>query len=262
MPKAAGEASNVTRSLHRAVTLLRLLASHTRTGWRLSDLAQQTTLDPATVHRLLSSLCDEGLAARVAGSRRYTLGSLAFEIGIAAAPFFDLAKPSHARLAALARELRGTVFLKIRSGMESVCLARHDGVQRVASLLLDVGGRRPLCLTAGGVAMVVPLPRAKQLAIEAHNRAIIERQDPRRWRAVSRMLARSRPRGFALNLGDIATGICAIGVPLPSGDQAPVASLTLALAGPIPHDDQAGAVAQRLREASTELSPLLAHMRL
>ena len=153
MPKAAGEASNVTRSLHRAVTLLRLLASHTRTGWRLSDLAQQTTL----------------------------------------APYFDLAKPSHARLAALARELRGTVFLKIRSGMESVCLARHDGVQRVASLLLDVGGRRPLCLTAGGVAMVVPLPRAKQLAIEAHNRAIIERQDPRRWRAVSRMLARSRP---------------------------------------------------------------------
>ena len=220
-----------------------MLASHTRTGWRLSDLAQQTTLDPATVHRLLSSLCDEGLAARVAGSRRYTLGSLAFEIGIAAAPYFDLAKPSHARLAALGQ-------------------VRHDGVQRVASLLLDVGGRRPLCLTAGGVAMVVPLPRAKQLAIEAHNRAIIERQDPRRWRAVSRMLARSRPRGFALNLGDIATGICAIGVPLPSGDQAPVASLTLALAGPIPHDDQAGAVAQRLREVATELSPLLAHMRL
>ena len=258
----AEKPANPTRSLQRAVTLLRLLASHTRTGWRLSDLAQQTGLDPATVHRLLNSLCDEGLATRVADSRRYTLGALAFELGIAAAPYFDLGRPSHERLAALARELRGTLFLKIRSGMDSVCLARHDGVPVVASLMLDVGGRRPLCLTAGGVAMVVPLPPSEQLAIEAHNRHSIERQDTQRWRGVSQMLARSRPRGFALNLGDIAAGISAVGVALPCAGHATIASLTLAVAGPILREDQADKIADRLRAESVAMAPLLAQLRL
>lgn len=172
---------NVTRSLHRAVGLLRLLASHTRIGWRLSDLAEHARLDPATVHRLLHALVDEGLACRVPGTRHYTLGPLAFTLGLAAAPYFDLGRPTQTRLAALAKDLHGTVFLKLRSGVDSVCLARHDGVGPVPSLMLEVGGRRPLCLTAGGVAMLIHLPRAEQAAIEADNRRSIERLDARRW---------------------------------------------------------------------------------
>ena len=48
--------SSVTRSLHRAVALLRLLTSRNRIGWRLSDLADQTGLDPATVQPHLDAI--------------------------------------------------------------------------------------------------------------------------------------------------------------------------------------------------------------
>ena len=255
-------APNVTRSLHRAVGLLRLLASHTRIGWRLSDLAEHTSLDPATVHRLLRALVDEGLASRVPGTRHYTLGPLAFTLGLAAAPYFDLGRPTQSRLATLAKELRGTVFLKLRSGVDSVCLARHDGVGPVPSLMLEVGGRRPLCLTAGGVAMLIHLPRADQVAIEADNRRSIERMNLRRWQGVRRMLRRSRSLGYASNLGDIAAGINAIGVPVatPAGD--PAASLTLALAGAPLAQPQADALAARLRGEAAEIAPLLAGLRL
>lgn len=262
MPAPAAQTASVTRSLHRAVGLLRLLASHTRIGWRLSDLAEHTGLDPATVHRLLRALVDEGLACRVPGTRHYTLGPLAFTLGLAAAPFFDLGRPTQTRLAALAKELHGTVFLKLRSGVDSVCLARHDGVGPVPSLLLDVGGRRPLCLTAGGVAMLIHLPRTEQAAIEADNRHTIERQDTRRWQGVRSMLRRSRPLGYASNLGDIASGINAIAVPLTPSDGEPVASLTLALAGaPLAHA-QADALAQRLRNECDAIAPLLRQLRL
>lgn len=255
-------AVSVTRSLHRAVGLLRLLASHTRIGWRLSDLAEHTGLDPATVHRLLHALVDEGLACRVPGSRHYTLGPLAFTLGLAAAPYFDLDRPTQTRLAALAKDLRGTLFLKLRSGVDSVCLARHDGVGPVPSLMLEVGGRRPLCLTAGGVAMLIHLPRAEQAAIAAANQRSIERRDPRRWQGVRRMLRRSRPLGYASNLGDIASGINAIGVPVTTSTGDAVASLTLALSGPPLARTQADALAARLRGEAEGIAPLLAHLRL
>ncbi len=120
MPTPPCSQRNVTRSIHRAVALLRLLATHTRPGWRLSDLAQHAGLDPATVHRLLASLCDEGLAVRVPDSLRYSVGQTAYELGLAARPFFDLDQLAANGLAALAKELGGTLFLKIRSGVDSL----------------------------------------------------------------------------------------------------------------------------------------------
>ena len=260
--KTSSDRAGVTRSLHRAVALMRLLASHTRIGWRLSDLAEHAGLDAATVHRLLASLCDEGLATRVPGSRHYTLGPLAFEIGLAATPYFDLGQLAHERLAALALELQGTVFLKLRSGFESVCLARHDGVGTVQSLMLDAGGRRPLCLTAGGVAMLIHLPASERKLIEVQNRRSIGHPDASRWRGVRRMVLRSRPLGFALNLGDIAAGISALGVPLISAGGAPVASLTLALAGSNRIEAQTDGLVERLRREAAQIEPLLAQLRL
>jgi DNA-binding IclR family transcriptional regulator len=262
VPKTTPTHPDITRSLHRAVGLLRLLAGHTRIGWRLSDLAKHTELDPATVHRLLTGLCDAGLATRVPGSKHYTLGPLAFELGLAAAPYFDLGRLAHARLAALATELHGTIFLKIRSGVESVCLARHDGAGPVPSLMLDVGGRRPLCLTAGGVAMLLALPPAEQTRIEADNQRTIDQQETMRWTGVSRMLVRSRELGYALNLGDIATGISAVSVAIPTDGQAPVTSVTLALAGTALTESTAADLAARLRLEASAMAPMLMQLRL
>ena len=78
------------RSLHRAIGLLRLLSVRTATGWRLSDLAQEAGLEHSTVHRMLACLLEEGLAVRVPGTRRYSLGPLAYELGVAAAPHFAI----------------------------------------------------------------------------------------------------------------------------------------------------------------------------
>ena len=74
MTTLSASQNNVTRSMRRTIVLLRLPGSRTRPGWRLSDPAQHTALDPVTVHRLLASLCDERLATRVPGSLRCSIG--------------------------------------------------------------------------------------------------------------------------------------------------------------------------------------------
>ena len=261
VPAPTAPRASVTRSLHRAAGLLRLLSTHTQIGWRLSDLAKHSDLDPATVHRLLAGLGDERLVTRVPGTRHYTLGPLAYELGIAAQPYFDLDRHVRRTLAAMAQELRGTLFLKIRSGVDSVCVARHDGSGPFSALMLDVGGRRSLCLTAGGVAMLMGLPRAEQKEIELHNLRTIARQDEARCNGVRQMLRRSRQLGFGVNLGYIVPGISAISVPILSKEQTPVASLSLALAAVTLSPARARALALRLRGEAAGMEPLLARLR-
>lgn len=262
MPKQPDGQASVTRSVNRTIALLRLVATHTRAGWRLSDLAQHTGLDRATVHRLLASLCREGLAMRVPQSLRYTVGPLAFELGLAARPFFDLDHLVGSRLATLARELDGTLFLKVRSGVDSVCIGRHDGGTPVQALLLEVGGRRPLCLTAGGVAIWLCLASAERASVELDNLARIHRDFDGRAPGVQRMLKRSRRLGFGLNLGDIVPGIVAVSVPVTSAPGVAVASLTLARAVPSLARGAAVRLATDLRTHATAIEPLLAGLRL
>ena len=76
------------------------------------------------------------------------------------------------------------------------------------------------------------------------------------------MLTRSRRLSYASNLGDIAAGINAIGVPLSTLTGTPVASLTLAMAGAPLMQAQAEALALRLRGEAEAIAPLLARLRL
>jgi DNA-binding IclR family transcriptional regulator len=220
--------SDGTQSLRRAVTLLRKLSTHTATGWRISDLAAQTGLNHATVHRLLAGLVDERLAARVAGTRRYTLGALAYELGVAAAPYYGLDRIAAPTLSRLAQSTRDVVFLNVRSGFESVCIARHEGRAALKAYTVDVGSRRPLCLSAGGVAILVRLPRAEQAAIEAQNLQAIAGRDDARQEALRRMVRRSRRAGHGINLADYVPRIAAIGVAICTARGEPVASVSLA----------------------------------
>lgn len=241
------------RSLRRAVGLLRALSTRTATGWRLSDLAEDTGLDHTTVHRMLGCLVQERLVTRVADSRRYTLGPLAFELGVAAAPYFSIERLAGSRLAKLAADTRDIVFLNVRSGYESVCVARYEGGKALKAYTVDVGTRRALSLSAGGVAMLVRLPRAEQARIEAHNLQSIVRRGEARQTAVRRMLQRSRRLGYGFNLDDIIPGISALGVAicLPGGE--PVASISLGARDANLEAPRRGLLLERLREEAAHI---------
>ncbi len=270
-----------TRSLSRAVTLLQRLCNHGRRGWRLSDLALDAGLDLATTHRLLQGLLAGGLVSRVPGSRRYALGPFAWQLGLAAAPWFTLDDASQRRLQAAARALRGTLFLKQRSGFDSVCVARFDGAAIDHALLLEVGGRRPLCQTAGGVSLLLGLPPDQQRAAEADNLARLARQGRSDQAGIRRMLLRSRGWGFGGNLGDRVSGIQAVSWPItaitaatatPADGDAPVvgrpvmagpplAALSVAIAATPLAADAIRAIASRLAAEARLLGPLLAAQR-
>jgi len=137
--------------------------------------------------------------------------------------FEALCQPSLARLAA---RTRCVAFLYLRSGNDFVCVARA-GEASIKGLSIEVGTRRALCLSSGGVAMLVALPAAERVVILAENVRRLRRARDRRLPAIERMIRRSEQRGAGVNLGDVVPRITSVAVPIRGSAGAPFAALVV-----------------------------------
>ncbi len=146
-----------TQSIERALSLLREIAAHNRGGTRLLDLATRTGLQRPTVHRMLKCLAAENMVQQDPDSHRYFLGSMMFELGLSAAPRFNLREICHPALARIAEATGDTVFLSQRSGLDTVCLDRHEGAFPIKTFTLEIGMRRPLGVGIGSLAILAEL---------------------------------------------------------------------------------------------------------
>ena len=146
-----------TQSIERALLLLREIAAHNRAGSRLLDLATRTGLQRPTVHRMLKCLALEGMVQQDPDSHRYYLGSMVFELGLTAAPRFNLRDICHPAMTRIADTTGDTVFLTQRSGLDSVCVDRHEGTFPIKTFTLEIGMRRPLGVGTGSLAILSAL---------------------------------------------------------------------------------------------------------
>ena len=153
----AGNRLTGTQSIERALTLLREIAAHNRSGSRLLDLATRTALQRPTVHRMLKCLANENMVQQDPDTHRYFLGSMAFELGLTAAPRFNLREICHPALTRIAEATGDTVFLTQRSGLDSVCLDRREGAFPIKTFTLEIGMRRPLGVGTGSLAILSAL---------------------------------------------------------------------------------------------------------
>jgi DNA-binding IclR family transcriptional regulator len=231
-PARAIAASPGTQSISRASLLVRLIAMRNRDGMRLVDLVQHARLERPTVRRILKCMIAEGLVMQDADSHRYFLGPLMFELGLAAAPQFDLRDICRPALQRIADRTGDTVFLTVRSGDDSVCLDRAEGSFPIKALTLDVGTRRPLGAGAGGMALLMPLDPAAVDAIVSANAARLRGYNNLTAAALLKMLARARRAGYALNDIHITPGAISVGLPIVNPHGAPFAAVSVgAIAG-------------------------------
>lgn len=214
-----------TQSLERAILVLKALASRPATGWRLTDLAAQCGLNAATAYRILNCL-EQNRLARQRTDRHYAAGPLLFELGLAfpaLAQFQSRARPALLRLA---RRPGGAALLYLRSGEDFVCAARA-GDATVRGLSVEVGTRRPLAVSAPGIAILLALRGTEAERVLAANMSSVRRFGEVRVRSVEAAIRRSRKAGAGLNLGDIVPGLWSFGAPVLDGEQRPFAAIGL-----------------------------------
>src|SRR5690606_23605003 len=100
-----------TQAIARAAALLRALAAHGQTGYRLADLSRQLQMERPTVHRILRRLVEERLVEQDPRTRRYRLGPLIYELSLVVDPPISLHECWDASVDTLAQHSGDTVFV-------------------------------------------------------------------------------------------------------------------------------------------------------
>lgn len=211
-------------SVDKALQLIVLLQE--REWVRIADAARVLGVAPSTAHRLMSTLVYRGFALQD-DQRRYCAGpSLAADAGRARVRALVARVRPH--LEALAAEARETVNFVERVGATVRFLHCVEAPQ-----LLRVGNRTgtvlPARTSSGGRAALAVLPNAvvDQLYTGRGAQMGGHRLEEGELRELHAELARTRARGYALNLGRTEPEIAAIGMAIPLPQRPGTLAVTL-----------------------------------
>jgi DNA-binding IclR family transcriptional regulator len=217
-----------TQSIRRAGAILRAIARFGPSGARLIDLTQAVGLARPTAHRIVQGLIAEMMVVQNPRTKRYQLGPLIFELGLATtqrSTLPEICRPTIRRLAELTHD---TIYLVVRSGFDVVCLDRAEGSYPIRAVTLDVGGRRPLGLGAGGVALLATFPDEEVRQVIDHHRGLSSNYvgvtADLLWSAV----ADARREGCGRNQESMSPGIRGIGAAIPTDGDRAFAAISIA----------------------------------
>ncbi|SDK75543.1 transcriptional regulator, IclR family [Actinopolyspora mzabensis] len=190
----------------RIGSVLRALSATNEVGAATSDLARATELPRPTVHRLLSSLAEEGFVDRDRRTGRWFLGPELYLLGQTAGTRYDVTHHARACVHRLAARTGESAFFSALRGEETVCLLRENGDFPIRSFVLHEGARFPLGVVSAGLVLLAFLDEA-----EIDN--YLGRTDlTARWgrshsvEAVRERIARTRRDGYAVNPGLVVEG--------------------------------------------------------
>jgi len=168
------------------------------------------------------------MVTQLDNERRYTLGSLAFELGLSAAQQFDIRGLCRPILQRLALDAGDTAYLVLRSGHEAVCIDLQEGPSPIRVITLQVGSRRPLGVGAGGMALLAALPAMeREDVLDA-----IQPQLDSDWGMSREFLTSSieetHRKGYTLIRNRVNAGVSAMGRHFTDATGRPIASLSVA----------------------------------
>lgn len=251
--RAIGGVQTVTR----AVQVLKIIARHAHGGLRLTEIAALMDMPAPTAHRLLKGLVREGMLTRLAGAHRYVLGPLVFELGLAAAHQFNLNEVCAPILERLAQQTGDTAFLFVRSGNDAVCIGRVQGTYPIQTPVVPIGGRQPLGVNAGGLALLSCLPDEEVshvLAAVAPRLSVYGNLDAD---DIRRHCLRSRAQSYAWISNHAVPGISAVGLPILNAQGTAIAAITVATTQSRMTESRVAEILPMLKSAASSVTQAL-----
>lgn len=219
--------NTVISSARRMLIVMKALAEADRTGMRLTDIAKAVGCNQPTAHRALQDLLAEGFAEQVANSKRYRLSlaffSLAARVG-SADGLRELARPALLRLSST---LMDTIFLLVRSSYDAVCLDRVEGPFPIRSFTGDIGGKVPLGIGQGSIAILAHLPEAEREAVIRFNMPRILDRTPLDEASFRLLLVNAREEGYVIFNSGLIPGMAGVAVPVHDAGGTVVAALSV-----------------------------------
>jgi DNA-binding IclR family transcriptional regulator len=214
------------QAIRRALAVLRALAVGGERGVPLAEVVQTTSLARPTVHRIVHVLIEEGIVERSDRTGNFIVGRQVPELALARPSRSPLLIAAEQHLAAVSAQLGDTLFLTVRTGFDTLCVARRIGSYPIQVLSIEVGVRRPLGVSSAGVAILAAMPASEARKIVLANEA---RFGPYRADAatVIGQIQLARRTGYYLRDIGLVQGTKALSAWIRTPDGQPAAAITL-----------------------------------
>lgn len=160
-----GDSKTRLSSVAAAIRLLKVF-SDTEVEIGISALAKHLGLAKSTVHRMATTLLDEGMLEQNSTNGRYRLGLAVLEMGALARRSMTLSNEARPFLFDLRTQTNETVMLAVREGFETVMVLALESNHAIR-LRSAVGTRQALLGSTLGQAMVSYLPDDRIAALLA-----------------------------------------------------------------------------------------------
>ncbi|WP_377805955.1 IclR family transcriptional regulator C-terminal domain-containing protein [Azospirillum sp. A29] len=160
-------------------------------------------------------------------SRRYAIGEQVPLLALARSSRSPLLEAAQHPLDELSQTLGDTLFLTIRTGLDTLCVARRIGPFPIQVISLEVGTRRPLGGSSAGIALLSQLPPEQAAEILERNRERFKRHRTAEETAAAEV-AEALRLGFCIRNIGLVPGTKAISVAFTGPAGSPQAALTLA----------------------------------
>ncbi len=244
---------NRLTSVANAVAILKSFTT-AAPDWGVTDLAAQTGQSTSSVHRILSTLTDEGLLEQDSATGRYRLGLAVFDLAAAVPSQRTLHEAVLLPMTDLRNHTGETVQVGVLEGRQVVYVERLDSPNTLR-LFTELGRRNDAHCTGSGKALLAFVdtderdkilrgwdpPRRTDYTIVSRKRLITE-------------LDLIRRRGYAENRQESELGVVSVAAPIRDESGACIAAMSVA--GPLDRID-----AQRDQVADAVMAMALATSR-
>ncbi|CPR18651.1 IclR family transcriptional regulator [Brenneria goodwinii] len=244
---AAGGAS-------RLFAVIRALAEQQQKGGRVTHIAAATGLKPATTHRLIQSLVQEGIVEQDTGSKRYRLGIEFFALAAKAGNVHGLRNLCRPVLLRLGARLNDAVFLLVRSGYDAICLDRNEGPYPIRTFTGDIGGRVALGVGQGPMAILAFLPEAVQEDILQYNLPRLRDFGVYDEVYLRSEIAHIRREGYCARSSGLLPGMAGVAVPIFDREGNAVAALSIGTLTERLNEERLPVVTELLKKEAEVLS--------
>ncbi|GAA3593486.1 IclR family transcriptional regulator [Klugiella xanthotipulae] len=209
--------------------ILRLLAT-SRGPLPASMIATRLELPRSSVYHLLSVLERNGFVMHLPEEKRYGLGIAAVELSSAYARQEPLSRLGRPVLAGLVDRLGLSAHLAVLHGRDVLYIV-EERARNAPSLVTDVDVRLPSHLTASGRAILAALPRAQVRALFPTAAAFVQRHNEsdgvNRYSRLRAVLDGVTTRGYAVEEGEVTSGLSSVAVAVADHRDWPVAGLAV-----------------------------------
>lgn len=238
------------QAVGRAVEVLCAVAKCQRNGATLSKIVSVTALSRSTAFRLLHYLADARLLRFDEQQRRYYVGPLAYELGLAARGQSELTAHWMNRMENVALETGLTTYLVARSGLDGVCLATTDPLSAIPSVPCLTGLRMPLGIGAASLAILSSLSDMEIDAIIAAHGFRLRTYSCGRItpEVLRRHVKMTRIRGYAFSQNIVTKGMLAIAVRIPGDSEQPDLALGVSSAATKMSDAEQFRIAETIQD--------------